>query len=237
MGAFFSSACDDQRSGAKGAAGASSSGASVRASAAAAGDPAPTRSAANDAPAARAPVIPNGKVIVRVTHRSGMPPPPKPGEKPRPFAEPITIIRGDGLAVWSDNPMGGEPYRRGKIERTALASWVERVLRSNTLTDSAMRSYVGPDASSIELDIDLVDQKLKIVSWHEVVDPKKTIATASGLVALDGRDPKAVLAEQPEEYRRFHAGWTSLRAGIDALLPRPGEAVPAGTTLEQILRD
>ncbi len=100
-----------------------------------------------------------------------------------------------------------------------------------------MRSYVGPDSSSVELAVELGDQNLKIVSWHEVIDESKTFATATGLVGLKGRDPNHLLAQQPAEYRRFHANWTWLRTSVDTLLPKPGNAVAADASVDDVLND
>jgi hypothetical protein len=179
--------------------------------------------------------IPKEKVFVRVTLKRGMPLPPKPGETPRPFAEPIVAIRGDGEAVWSEDRLGNGPLRHGRIATETLEKWIADVRAAGTLTDPAMRSHVGPDASSVELAIDLGDQKLQIVSWHEVIDETKVIATEQGLISLDGRDPQEIIARQSAEYRRFLAGWTALRTGIDGILPRPGNAVPEGKTVEELL--
>jgi len=104
-----------------------------------------------------------------------------------------------------------------------------------TLTDPAMKSHFGPDARTIELDIDFGDQKLKIASWHMFVDETKTIALSRGIVSLDGRSPADMLAKEPPEYRRFLDRWSSLRKSIRGLLPRSGDAVPKGTSPDDIL--
>jgi hypothetical protein len=50
------------------------------------------------------------------------------------------------------------------------------------------------------------------------------VATSAGLELLDGRDRAAVLAAEPESYRRYRRIWGELRHRLTRLLPRDGEA-------------
>lgn len=218
-------------------------GASPPGPSAAAQAPGPSASVAGaaDAPSASASttgepaVIPEDHVFVRIMRMNGGNRMPAPGTKPRPFRQVIVAIRGDGKAVWSEDDKGDGPWHTGTVDRERLDAWVTGVRAAGTLVDPAMKSHVGPDATSIELDIDFGDQRLKIVSWHEMVDPTKTIALSRGIVALDGKTPAEHLAEEPPEFRRFLDGWAKLRKDIRALLPKSGTPVPEGTAPEDVL--
>ncbi len=49
------------------------------------------------------------------------------------------------------------------------------------------------------------------------------VATSYGVVALDGRDRKAVLSAEPKSYRRFRSVWTDVRASLGAIVPEEGQ--------------
>jgi len=197
------------------------------------GRPAPSGS--DTATSAEPVPIPPEHVFVRVTRMNGGLEAPTPGGRARPFRQVVVAIRRDGKAVWSEDAMGQGPLRSGTIAPERLEKWIADLRAAGTLTDPAMKNHFGPDARTIEIDIDLGNQKMKIASWHMFVDETKSIALSRGIVSLGGRSAADMLAEEPPEYRRFLDSWSALRKDIRDLLPQSGEPVPEGKSASDVL--
>ena len=137
----------------------------------------------------------------------------------------IVAIWKDGRVIWSeaeDALRGGPPYFEGSIDPKVLAEFLAEVDNKGWFNDPVSKQHHwGPDSSWMKITI-LTDsgKTLSMGSWHELFeDNPNLVADATGITALDGRDRAQVLAEQPEDYRRFRAIWSELRNRLQELIP------------------
>ncbi len=125
-----------------------------------------------------------------------------PGQPPTEPARPIVLLWEDGRVLWSENALeGGPPYRSGKVTPARVTALVARFKDR----DSALltKESLGPDASYATLVLRLPGRYAQLKSWHPRDPKSKTVASSSGLQALDGRDPAAVLAADTADYQAF----------------------------------
>lgn len=70
-----------------------------------------------------------------------------------------------------------------------------------------------PDAPSIEITIEINDQKSRLVSCHIPLERNgKTLVTERGAVALSGNDRNALLMKESEGFRRNRAAFEKITA-------------------------
>jgi hypothetical protein len=77
---------------------------------------------------------------------------------------------------------------------------IDRILASHGITSTWQ--YVFPDGAFIRITIETGGRTIVLSSAHTLYERDgRNIALASGLVALDGRDPKKTLAQESEAFR------------------------------------
>src|SRR5262249_5273764 len=90
----------------------------------------------------------------------------------------------------------------------------------------------GPDSSYEVVLVRLSDRELRLLSWHDLyADNPKVVVTSRGVEALEGRDRDAVIASEPEEYKRFLLVWSEIRSAVRSWQPASGKAF-SGTVPE-----
>jgi len=139
----------------------------------------------------------------------------------------ILAIWRNGRVVWSRDALkGGPPYRTGRVARGRLRKLLEGLDASGIFKDPTLNdANFGPDSQFITIAIADGRRRLNMASWHEVYEANSDlVATSAGLEPLDGRDRAAVLAAEPESYRRYRRLWGEVRHRLTSLLPRDGEA-------------
>ena len=135
----------------------------------------------------------------------------------------IAALWSDGRIVHSEAPLkGGPPFRAGRFQPERLVTLLDTLDRKGAFSDQALRRpYVGPDAGFITILIDDGRRRLKLQSWHELFEENTNlVATAQAIATLDGRKRDEVLAQQPEEYRRFRNIWAGIRQAVAAVIPK-----------------
>jgi len=138
----------------------------------------------------------------------------------------------DGRVIWSENPVkGGAPYRGGKIAPERITAALERVKQDGLFDNARLtRPHLGPDANFTTLIVASGKQRLKMQSWHERFEANANlVATAHGIVPLEGRRRYDVLAAEPAEYLHYRLVWDEVRVACQRLIPV--ESRPAAGTL------
>lgn len=146
--------------------------------------------------------------------------------------EVIVAIWKDGRVIWSeadDAMIGGPPYFEGSIDPKVLAEFLAEVDNKGWFNDPALKqNYIAPPEPILCIpapwtEIIILGDGGKVLymqSSHELYeDTPNLVAEATGIASLDGRDRAQVLAEQPEDYRRFRAIWSELRNRLQELIP------------------
>ncbi len=141
----------------------------------------------------------------------------------------IVAIWKDGRVIWSEDALrGGPPYFEGSIDPKVLAEFLAEVNNKGWFNDPVSKQHHwGPDSSWTAIII-LGDggKLLNMGSWHELFEANPNlVADATGIASLDRRDRAQVLAQQPEDYRRFRAIWSELRNRLQELIPADGKIV------------
>jgi hypothetical protein len=139
----------------------------------------------------------------------------------------ITALWSDGQIVWSESRIkGGPPYRQGRFAPEKLESLLATLEGKGVFKDAArFRGNFGPDAGYTIIAIDDGRRRLRIESWHELVEEQNTnlVATAAGISTLGGAKREDVVRKQPEAYRRLRDTWSEIRRAVGALTPKTGE--------------
>ena len=149
---------------------------------------------------------------------------------PGPYCDVIVAIWKDGRVIWSEEDalISGPPYFEGSIDPKVLAEFLAEVDNKGWFNDPVSKQHNwGPDSGWIKITI-LGDggKLLNMGSWHELFEANPNlVADATGIGSLDGRDRAQVLAQQPEDYRRFRAIWSELRNRLQELIPADGKIV------------
>jgi hypothetical protein len=138
----------------------------------------------------------------------------------------VAALWSDGKIIWSkDFVAGGPPYFQGRFTPDKLGSLVRSLEADGAFTNASLqRPWFGPDAQTTRIVVSNGTHRLIMESWHELYERKtNVIATAQGLVPLNGRDRAAVQQEQPQDYRLFRKTWSEIRATVTSLVPEKGE--------------
>jgi hypothetical protein len=137
----------------------------------------------------------------------------------------LVAVWSDGRVVWSkDDREGGPPYREGRIPVERVRKLLDAQAATGVFGDAALdRAHFGPDSHFTVIAAADGRRRLCLRSWHELFEANPNlVATEGGVTALEGRDRAAVLAAQPEAYRRYRRTWADLRAAIRGLIPAEG---------------
>jgi hypothetical protein len=132
------------------------------------------------------------------------------------------------VAVWHDGCIlwrSESGMRRGQVEPSKLVELLQRLHREGVFGDGTVYyGSFGPDSSYEVIDVRTPDRRLTLASWHDLFEKnEKTVATSHGIESLEGRNREAVLAAEPEEYRRFRRIWTEIRSTVQSWVPPDGE--------------
>ena len=153
----------------------------------------------------------------------------------------VVAVWEDGSIIWSEDlTEGGPPYRQSRIDPAQVKETLSALSQRRALGDSSATTpylaYIGFGADWIEIRVAYRACRLRMASWHELFEQNPgLVGTHDGIEALDGRDRRAVLAAQPESYRRFRRAWTDIRASLLSLIP--DESTLAGNLTFEIRRE
>ncbi len=138
----------------------------------------------------------------------------------------ISVVWGDGYAIWSENQIdGGPPFYTGDVSPARLGAFLARLSNDGLFSDARLsQANFGPDSRFTSLLIRTGGKELHMQSWHEWAEHDgRAIATRSGIEALDGRARLSVLKVQAADYLYYRAVWAELRSSIQGLLPAQGQ--------------
>jgi hypothetical protein len=92
---------------------------------------------------------------------------------------------------------------------------IDQILSSHGITSNWQ--YVLPDGAFIRIHIEIGSRRIELASAHTLYERGgRLIATERGLVSLDGRDPKAVLAQESEAFRARRVAFEEILALVSA---------------------
>ncbi len=92
---------------------------------------------------------------------------------------------------------------------------IDRILAAHGITSNWQ--YVFPDGAFIRITIETGGRKIVLSSAHTLYERDgRSIATERGLVALGGRDPGQVLAQESEIFRSRRLAFEKILALVDA---------------------
>jgi hypothetical protein len=137
----------------------------------------------------------------------------------------ILAIWRDGRAVWSLDPLeGGAPYPTGSVAPQKLRKLLGDLDKRGIFKHPVRHAHYYTADTSISIAIADGKRRLDMCASHEIheVNPE-AVFTSTSLTTLEGRSRAAVLAAEPESYRRFRRIWGELRRHLKDLLPREGE--------------
>jgi hypothetical protein len=160
-----------------------------------------------------------------------------------PSDEPVVLLKLDSyssnpaatrdqtnVAVWHDGRIAwraaDNSMHEGQIDPARIQALLSRLHEEGVFGDGTIKySNLGPGASFDVIEIRSHDRELVLRSWHELYDDGvRWLATANGIEALEGRDPAAVIAAQPEQYKRFVRIWAEIKTTVESWIP--SEDVP-----------
>jgi len=133
----------------------------------------------------------------------------------------IIAVWPDGQVLWSkDLLQGGRPYYEGKIPAERINEFF-KILSSRGIFKDPTRNhvFVGPDSDFTVIAIFADGKRVTMGSQHELYERPGVLATADGILALEGRFRDRVWAKQPNEYKRFRELWTVIRDAATELFP------------------
>ena len=92
---------------------------------------------------------------------------------------------------------------------------VEQILSAHGIT--ANWQFVLPDGAFIRINVEIRGRRIELASAHTLYERGgRSIATERGLVSLDGRDPKQVLAQETEAFRARRLAFEKILALVSA---------------------
>lgn len=138
----------------------------------------------------------------------------------------IIAVWPDGRVVWSRQwQQGGRPYLAGRTSPVKLRAFFASLQRQNVSEETLSRhSWFGPDSDYLAIVVCEGRYCLRLESWHELFETyENVVATAAGVRTRGEQSRPEVLAEQPDDYRRFRESWARIRKEAHALTPAAGE--------------
>ncbi len=142
----------------------------------------------------------------------------------------VIAVWDDGRIVWSKEPIeGGPPYWVGKVELSKLERFFDELEQRGLYKNPTPKQlHFGPDSAFTVIAITYGARQIKMTSWHELFEASSEtlVGTARGIYYIeDGRSREEILAEQPEEYKRFRSTWSEIRSLLKGLIPEKGQIV------------
>ncbi|MEO6564575.1 MAG: hypothetical protein ABIO63_00955 [Casimicrobiaceae bacterium] len=107
------------------------------------------------------------------------------------------------------------PASAGSQTPNRLFDQIEQILATHGVTENWQ--FVLPDGAFIRIKIEIGTRRVELASAHTLYERGgRAIATEQGLVPLDGRDPKQVLAKESETFRSRRIVFERILALISA---------------------
>ena len=123
-------------------------------------------------------------------------------------------LRDEPAALRAESLRGGVASHRADGR---FFDQVEQVLSAHGVTTNWQ--FVLPDGAFIRISIEIGGRRLELASAHMLYERGgRFIALERGLVALDGRDAKQVLANESEAFRNRRIAFEKILALVTARL-------------------
>jgi len=130
----------------------------------------------------------------------------------------------DGRILWSG---GSDASKEGGYCSSRVSAEKVHAILQQLNADGVFRAsesktgYTVPDAGFDAVIISTGTLQLCMRSVHEGFERNDNlVVTAHGVEPLEGRNRDQVLAAQPEDYKRFRAIWSEVKAGFRPLVPK-----------------
>jgi hypothetical protein len=126
---------------------------------------------------------------------------------------PVPLVAFETMDVKFERRKIGAPPSADKSD--TFFDEIDRILASDGITSNWQ--YVYPDGAFIRITIETGRRTIVLSSAHTLYERDgRNIATEGGLVALDGRDPKKVLAQESEAFRSRRLAFEKILALVNA---------------------
>jgi len=107
------------------------------------------------------------------------------------------------------------PAQAGSRRPDRFFGQIEQILASQGVTSNWQ--FVLPDGAFIRISIEIGGRRIELASAHTLYERDgRSIALERGLVALDGRDPKQLLANESEAFRNRRIAFERILALVSA---------------------
>jgi len=140
----------------------------------------------------------------------------------------IICVWPNGEVVCSkDTVLGGPPYFKGQIDLGKINKFFLDMNKIGIFTDTIRYySYVGADASCQVISMYYKSNRMNMTSWHKFFeDDPDALPTNDGILFLEGQDREKIIAEQPEEFKRFLKSWDIICVSFKELIPKDVQQV------------
>lgn len=142
----------------------------------------------------------------------------------------IIAVWPDGHIVWSDDSKrGGAPYHAGQIDPQKFARLLKHFGTDGLFADKDLNNpHFGPDSAFLTVFVKSEKKKVKMQSWHELVDSiddstSTAVVDSKGISLLQNKPRLAVLRNEPADYLFFRFVWSETRGEIASLIPCDGK--------------
>lgn len=135
----------------------------------------------------------------------------------------------DGRVVWSDDPVtGGPPYRGARIDPEAVTALLSAFEADGLFElDELEHARFGPDATFTTILLSSGGKRLRMRSWHELMESRGGVARKTGVVSTE--EPRLhALRDEPADYLFYRFVWADIRARARELIPSDGDPVEGG---------
>ena len=129
------------------------------------------------------------------------------------FPEPSPLAAHERMDVQFERLRSPAPTGSPRPDR--FFDQIDQILTAHGVTSSWQ--FVLPDGAFIRINIEIGARRIELASAHTLYERGgRLIATERGMVALDGRDPKQVLAYESEAFRNRRIAFEKILALVTA---------------------
>ena len=139
----------------------------------------------------------------------------------------IVAIWDDGHVVWSENQTyGGGPYRYANVDQSELLALIADIDDDGYFRDTTLeRANFGPDSRFATILVSSKDHKLKMQSFHELLDHsslEKTAMSDKSRTFFETKLGKLSQSNADELYYRL--AWAELRLRFWKVIPEDSKS-------------
>lgn len=147
----------------------------------------------------------------------------------------VTAAWPDGTVVWSNNAMGGAPFRIGKTDPKRVVALLTRLEKEGLFSETSLvhQPSLGPDSAFLTVLVKRGKKAVELRSWHELAELRDTlVADDHGISVLSDKTRLATLKEASKEYLLFRMVYNDIRRRLAELIPAESRVSTGQTELK-----